>query len=520
MQLNLLDRVGDWNAQLFREIKGRLNVRNVALTVAISLLSQLLLLFYGWPQIHITTEPFDPALEWQYLCSKFFASLSMFVLFALLVVGTYMLISDLAREERRGTLNFIRLSPQSTQSILPSKMLGVPILLYLAVVLTIPLQLGLGLLAQIPLLEIISFWVVLVASCAFFYSGALLFSLLSSGLSGFQSWLGSGAVLAFLWVANSTGINQTPADWLILFCPSINFRFSDAGLQEWEWFHLPLGTTGISIVIFALLNYGLWTYWIWQALKRRFHNPNGAILSKQQSYLLSACFTLVSLGFVVQSPQEGYSTKFFDNFSVLLSLNLLLLVGVIAALSPHRQALLDWARYRREKSSSLIQDLISGEKSPAVMAIAINLAITFTPMVVWILCWHGESNGFRRIQLILGLVLILHLILIYATLTQLMLLMKTNQRAICAAATVVTTSLLPPYILILMSIYPGQNGGGLWLLTAYPWDALRSASATLVVQALFGQWSILGLLSWQLTRQLRRIGESESKALFAGRPRI
>jgi hypothetical protein len=108
MQLNLLDRVGNWNAQLFREIKGRLKVRNVALTVAISLLSQLLLLFYGWSQIHII-----------------FSSLSMFVLFALLVVGTYMLISDLAREERRGTLNFIRLSPQSTQSILLGKMLGV-----------------------------------------------------------------------------------------------------------------------------------------------------------------------------------------------------------------------------------------------------------------------------------------------------------------------------------------------------------------------------------------------------------
>jgi hypothetical protein len=141
-------------------------------------------------------------------------------------------------------------------------------------------------------------------------------------------------------------------------------------------------------------------------------------------------------------------------------------------------------------------------------------------MVVWILCWYGESNGFRRIQVILGLVLILHLILIYATLTQLMLLMKTNHRAICAAATVVTTSLLPPYILILMSIDPEQNGGGLWLLTVYPWEALRSPSATLVVQALFGQWSILGLLSWQLMRQLRRIGESESQALFTGRPRI
>jgi hypothetical protein len=126
-------------------------------------------------------------------------------------------------------------------------------LLYLAVVLTIPLQLGLGLLAEISLVEIISFWVVLVASCAFFYSGALLFSLLSSGLSGFQSWLGSGAVLAFLWVANFTGINQTPADWLILFCPSIDFRFFDAGLQDWAsaLSSLPCSTTGYGLTGFG-----------------------------------------------------------------------------------------------------------------------------------------------------------------------------------------------------------------------------------------------------------------------------
>jgi hypothetical protein len=47
MQLNFLDRIGDWNPQVFREIKGRLNVRNIAIAVASSLLGQLLL-FLSW----------------------------------------------------------------------------------------------------------------------------------------------------------------------------------------------------------------------------------------------------------------------------------------------------------------------------------------------------------------------------------------------------------------------------------------------------------------------------------------
>jgi hypothetical protein len=338
-----------------------------------------------------------------------------------------------------------------------------------------------------------------------------------------------------LWLVNNRRIDHTPSDWLNLFCPSVTlpylrpqtyseysrygaFFFSDTDIQGWEWFHLPLGISDVCVFIFVLLNYGIGTYWIWQALNRRFHNPDATLVSKQQSYLLSACVAVVSLGFAVQSRTAGYSS--FDNFISLLSLNLLLLVGLIAVLSPHRQDCTDWARYRRKKASALIKDLIWGEKSPAVVAIAINLAITSVPMAVWILFWPVAPKGDRRIEALLGLVLILSLILIYATLTQLMLLMKTNKRAIWAAGTVVAANVLLPSILMLLSLYPDSAGKwvGLWLFTTAPWDGLKYVSAMLFLQALLVQWSILGLLNWQLTRQLRRIGKSESKALFAGHP--
>src|SRR4028118_136273 len=276
MPLNLLDRIGEINPQLFRELKGRLKVRNVTSAVTISLLGQLLLLRFGLQDY--------PAIQ------QIFSFISVIVMFALLVMGTYMLISDLAREERRGTLNFIRLSPQSARSILGGKMLGVPMLLYLAAVLTIPLHLWSGLSAQIPLVEIISFWAVMIASCAFFYSGALLFGLVSSGLSGFQAWLGSGAVLLFLYIASNKWIERNPGDWLKLFCPFFG------NFEEWQWFDLPLGESEDCVFIFVLLNYGIGTYWIWQALNRRFHNPDATLVSKQQSYLLSACVAVVSLG--------------------------------------------------------------------------------------------------------------------------------------------------------------------------------------------------------------------------------
>ncbi len=613
MSLSWLDRLGDWNPQLFREIKGRLTVRNIAIAVGTSLLGQLLVLLYWFRQIPNETYPIwgpycrlresfeasqrqvgqlqtqyhqlqtqlarysgpkhydsekvqtlkasiaslkeriqdlQPDLNsicpadaiefqqwWQDHYPKIFTSLSVIVMFALLVVGSYLLISDLAREERRGTLNFIRLSPQSTRSVLIGKLLGVPILLYLGAILTVPLGLWSGLSAHIPLVEIFSFWVVLAASCAFFYSAALLFGLISSWLGGFQSWLGSGAVLLFLMVANSKSIEHSSYDLLNLLCPSVilrylvdrtgspitEFGFSHTMIQGWQWFYLPLGVAGISVFVFTLLNYGLWTYWIGQALNRRFRNPNATMLSKQQSYLLIACSTLLTLGFALQSPKQVSSSQFTFNLHSLLTVNLVLFLGLIAALSPHRQALQDWARYRHLKASkakrfwnsSLIPDLIWGEKSPVLGAIAINLVIAFAPVVVWILLGRVDSEG--KLEAFSSLVLILSGILLYAAIAQLMLMMKTPTRAIWTTATIVAASLLPPVILNMLSLTAGQNYGSLWLLTSLPWNAVQFASMTRILQVLFVQWTILGLLNLQLTRQLQRAGESASKALLAGR---
>jgi hypothetical protein len=42
MKLNLLDEIGNWNPQLFRELKGRLKSGNVAVVSALSICGQLM----------------------------------------------------------------------------------------------------------------------------------------------------------------------------------------------------------------------------------------------------------------------------------------------------------------------------------------------------------------------------------------------------------------------------------------------------------------------------------------------
>ncbi len=585
MMLNLIDKIGDWNPQLFRELKGRLKFFNVATAIATSLLLQLVVFLYqlrefpndeysltstycrlrqlyelrqnqvyrqsNQSQINdfhdFLSKNFCPANEidwqswwrdhWEYI----FLSVSVIFVFTLLVAGTYLLINDLAKEETRGTLNFIRLSPQSETSILTGKLLGVPSLIYLVVLAAIPLHLWAGYSAKIAFSYIWSYYAILAASCIFFYSTALVFGLVSRWFSGFQPWLGSGAVLLFLFITiqfasySSNGLNNSTA-WLRLFAPwdTINYLFPNLArvyngsqVKNLEFFFLPLGKNVVSVVSFHLLNLGLCSYGILQALKRCFRNPQASMISKGQSYLLVAFCQVMIWGFSLQNWQNNsnFYGQFEPNLIFLAIYNLGLIFSLIAILSPHRQDVQDWARYRhREVSSrkSVWQDLIWAEKSPALVAIAINLAIVIIPLLVWISItsvldtdnWLNSNIG--RSKVLLAVALSVSIIMIYATVAQLILLLKTPKRSFWAIGTIGVVSFLPPMILGFLGIsswkYPT-----VWLFSTFPWAAIQYSGATTIFMALLAELSVLALLNFQLTRQVRLAGESATKALLAGR---
>jgi hypothetical protein len=545
-------QIGDWNPQLFREIKGRFNVRNIALSVGISLFGQLLLLMYHFtqlPALDHTNNRYctgsdlekyrDPScfilngnfvIDWQHWWLDIFIWISFLGMFALLTAGTFMLISDLEKEERRGTLNFIRLTPQSSQTIFIGKLLGVPSLLYLAATLAFPLHLWSGLNAQIPLHLILTLEGLVIAASFFTYSLALLFGLVSSWLGGFQPWLGTGTMLFSSVILSVKPISKDGLDLLNLFSPmtmisylvpdqfAASQRIFDSyhvkdqllDLQNWQWFEISLGAMPISLAAFTLLNYALWTALIWQALKRYFRNPNTTAISKKQSYFVTAYLTILTLGFMT-----NYGTS-ISSLNVFLIAIVCFFSGLIAALSPHRQTLQDWARYRHERSKtgvkySIIRDLVWGENSPAVEAITVNLLVVLAILIPATLIFAdaGEQN-----RIILALFYSVSFILICASIGQLMLLMKSPKRAFWAGGTVAAAIILPPMVLGMLSIYAGQTGGSLWLLTPFALDVIQYASTSLIVSTLLAQFAFFGFLNFQLTRQLKKAGESASKALL------
>lgn len=604
MLLNFIDRVGELNPQLFRELKGRLKGFNLIISMGSSLLLQLIVFLFqlrefpdetyylrasyctlgkvyeqqeqelyrqqnllsqkisNYQQINLTDPSIIPNLQSQlnqveselnnlrsYLSKNLcpldqidwqlwwrdhweytFLTLSVILIFSLLVGGTYLLISDLAKEEQRGTLNFIRLSPQTETSILTGKILGVPSLIYLFVFTAIPLHFWAGHSANIATSYIFSYYAILAASCVFFYSAALIFGLVSRWFSSFQPWLGSGAVLVFLLmtmtIVSSYGEFNNPLTWIRFFAPwdITNYLFpnlfrsyQDSSINKLEFFFLPIGKSFITLVGFHLVNYGICTYGIWQAMKRCFRNVDSTILSKGQSYLFVGFAQIMFLGLTIPGVDDKYDVGMIFLTSLF---NFVLVLALTIILSPQRQTIQDWARYRHQnhRNKSLLQDLVFGEKSPAIVAIGINLLIASIPTIIWIVFSPDNfyNGNMDKSKVILAMVLALSLMLIYATIAQLMLLMKNPKRYVWAVGTISVAMFLPSIMLSILGISASENPT-LWLFSTFPWVAIEYAEITTIFIALLADFTVVALLNFQLNRKIGILGESATKALLAER---
>jgi hypothetical protein len=287
----LLDRFivtsGDWNAQLFRELKSRLTVKKIVITTICSLLAQgyflisaLLKLPSGKPidriisytqhycELNLFPLPFNSSnicqfpnsgngnehidvINWPLWWADLFTNLSGLMTIFLVVLGVYFLARDLRIEAKRGTLNFVQLSPQSAWDIFIGKILGVPILFYLTVGLTMPFQLIAGFYSNFGLFHTILWdlwWLVIFAS---FYLGAMLLSVMPIMVTLFAWGLQTLLFVLMKYVVTSTIDN------------SFSFvLWNGVVLQDISW--VILFGTGISSLV---------AYCLWGLLAYSYNNP-------------------------------------------------------------------------------------------------------------------------------------------------------------------------------------------------------------------------------------------------------
>ncbi len=552
----MIDKVGNWNPQLFREVKGRLNNKNVAIVAFASIIGQGLLYLYfnsllptvetRYDRRYCASVDFEKYSQTYGKCTQdllgnvqlikelwwldLFTTMSIIGIFVLLVVGSYMLMADITKEKSRETLNFLRLTPQSAMTILSGKMLGVPVLVYLFGILAIPLHLIAGLNANISFPLILAFYGVLVASCVFFYTASLLFSLVFTGLGSFQAWLGS--LIVFFFVMTMMGVclegnqwTETSFDWVILFYPgnflaylvkstflspkTINYLSMD-GLDSVSWYGNYLWHSPIGGFMFAIANYSIATFCLVQGIKRRFHSPKDVVITKVHSYIVTTIYVVVSFGFTLQSL---YHRSYNDeSLVVLFILNFIFAVLLVGALTPQRQTLHDWARFRHENKQRMsgMKDLLVGDKSPAITAIVVNMMIMtlYVLPALWLL-----PDFEQKIGLSLVLLLSASIIVIYATIYQLTLMLKTKKRNYVATATITGLVFSPALVMVFL----GGNHTflpNLALFSALPFVGLHDLSNATFMGTLITQFTMIVMANYQLKRVLKKAGISETKALL------
>lgn len=587
---NSLDYIFDWNPQFLREIKGKLKLKKIIATAAAAVFTQLFIVIsflgrlpdndlelvsYNKHSRDCTgalkeaySDSYDSALcyqdmhshwiiNWQLFWFDIFVTLSIIGTALLLVLGTFLLVKNIVAEQKKGTLNLVRISPQSASNILLGKILGVPILLYFFIVLAIPLHTVAALKAGIPLHLYIAFDLAIIASCGFFYSLGLLLSFVIP--KSINAWVCAIAITLFISFSSILNtyryvFNTTILDWLFIFNPNnlilylgkatgiayhhFNyFNYTDIlsynpgksnivesiflsdllfyGQALWQNIAL-----GISLVI---ANYCLWTYWIWQGLKRRFYNPENTIISKKQSYWITAYFVFIALGFSLQDK----TLNSYESIGLLQFAIFIFLLCLTFALTPQRQTLHDWARYRHQMKKDgniLWRELILGEKSPSTVAVAINALIATLYIAPAYLFFFYEDKApscvfspYESIAVVLGdLIFSMSIIILFSAIAQLILLCRGKHKVAQALITTISLSLSLPFFIKITDIFIHDYPVA-WLLSSFPLGTINNITLSTLFMATVGQWIAITLVSLQITRKLRQAGRSQTYKIVNGK---
>jgi hypothetical protein len=551
---NLIDKAGDWNPQLFRELKERLKLKSIGLATGASVLIQGFVWFYFNSLIPVATPDMtngvstisivpthsrycltlgsnsdyhsvdlctlnslgEVNINWPHWWSDVFQCMSWILPIGLILGSVYLLVADLVQEEKRGTLNFIRLSPQSAKTIFIGKILGVPSLVYLTAAVMLPFHLFAGIAAG-GNISLFAAWYLAIGSIWFLLSSAAVLYVLLGG---------SQAILTVSAVAYPVGMPLLAINYYAL--GTINrdgWLMYDMVKNAPIWFWLPVAASAIWFYAFGIGCCIAATYWVWQALERRYLNPTATVLSKFQSYQINLLLGIWFAGFAIPIALREMSMSEKTGLIVSMAVvHFMALFALIPLLLPSKQALLDWSRYRREHVThqhrsfwqrDLVQDLIRNDKSPALLALAINIGIAIALWLpVGLVIFTRENYGIRFVA---GLCLGASLIMIYATIAHWALFLNLKKRNLWLAAIVGGMMILPIGFALVIAHNSQPTGLAAILLLFSPLApvGILGLSGGSILTTFGAQLALLAGLTHQFQRKLQVSGQSQSKGLIA-----
>ncbi|MCY7335866.1 MAG: hypothetical protein LH613_06575, partial [Chamaesiphon sp.] len=290
-----------------------------------------------------------------------------------------------------------------------------------------------------------------------------------------------------------------------------------------SWFGLPVFGNAILFDTFGVGCCLVASYWIWQALERRYLNPTATTIGKSQSYLINLCFQIWIAGFALPLIPKfrSYNDGALMGLAVMDFMTLLLLIPLLL---PSKQALQDWSRHRRERVTDrhrqfwqreLFQDLINDDKSPALLAIAINIGMA---MLLWtpisIIGFNTPANGVRFLA---AVCLAASLILIYAAIAHLGLFLNVRKRNVWIMTILGGVMLLPLVGAFILSPNHTPTGIAAIMLLFSPFASIgmMQLGGGTILATFAAQLVMFTALTHQLKRKLQIVGQSQTKKLLA-----
>ncbi|MBX2865346.1 MAG: hypothetical protein KTR27_17485 [Leptolyngbyaceae cyanobacterium MAG.088] len=468
-------------------------------------------------------------INWPQWYSHIYICLSLLIVFPLMGVGVFMLANNLADEKRRGTLNFLQLSPKSAFTILSGKVLGVPVCLYLAVGLLLPLHWVAGLNAGYGIGHLLGFYLTLLCQTLVVYLGTLLLSLsvANSMMLGLQPWLLSAGAIAFhlillFYVGSSQFehyLDSTVLLWFVLFSPFSSFAYF---VQPTEPANIALALGGFQInfaqyVMLALIHAVGWYLPLGHMLERRFSNSTITLLNRRFSYPLTLIFAIVMLGLAwiqADNPEMGHWHLIW--FTIM---GLIYCVALMVALSPARQTLKDWTRFRHALTSheplSLWKDLLIGDASSPVIAIAINCVLLTSLMTIGFYSYHNYGyyhnffqNSNQVTVFICCAIMFIGSILFSTVVSQTLLMLPRKKSWVWCGAVGSISCLAFPTLSLVMGIVVFDTASPTQILGMSPYFAVLGLPLSLL-------GTLTALLGAIHIRQLMRSGRSELQQLLS-----
>lgn len=370
---NFINRVGNWNPQLLRELRGKLTGTTIVLAIALSLLVQLC------GAALFTSH--NGSLSDRIASGFYF--LNWAIPSFLILGGVYTIAADLQREDKQGTLNFLRLTPQRAYSLFLGKMLGAPSLLYLSVAVAVPSHLLLGILSGVGIFKLMAWYGGMLSIAYLFGTIAILYALMG----------GKHAILLALIFTIPTYL--TIGSYSFFLFSIFDTPATSLGKPP-SWFGIPIFTNAWAFSALIIGTFLTISYWFWVAIDRKYINPISSAFTKEHSYFANGQVQLYLLGFALPLALDNSNIAANDRSLLVTSFYTAGIVWIllsIATILPHRVSIQEWSAsrqsllsldYRSWRQPEIIQDLLWHDRSPIVLAVLINLAIA---AVVW--SWLG-----------------------------------------------------------------------------------------------------------------------------------